>query len=159
MIVGRDFLRFLVCYLFWVSWNRMGETITRAAARRPRHALIYDGACGLCRRTVAVLRRLDVLGRLEFLDALSTWSRIHVAYPILSQEDCLAAMRVVTADGRVEKGYDAYRALSWSLPLLWPIAPLLYVPGVPVLGRRIYAAVAARRHRTGCPVPAGSAVP
>ncbi len=159
VIMGPDFLRFLVCYLFWVPWNRMGETINRAAARRPRHVLIYDGACGVCRRTVAVLRRLDVLGRVEFLDALSDWPRIQAANPSLSQEECLATMHVVTADGRIEKGYDAYRALSWSLPLLWPIAPLLYAPGVPVLGRRIYAAVSARRHRAGCPVPAGSAVP
>jgi predicted DCC family thiol-disulfide oxidoreductase YuxK len=160
LIMGPDFLRFLVCYLFWVPWKRMGEIITRAAARRPHHALIYDGACGLCRSTVAVLRRLDIAGRVEFLDALSDWPRIHGAFPSLSQEECLATMHVVTADGRIEKGFDAYRALSWSLPLLWPVAPLLYVPGVPVLGRRIYASVAARRHRTGCPVvPAGSAVP
>ena len=159
-MMGPDFQRFLVCYLFWVPWNRMGEIITRAAARRPRHALIYDGACGVCRSPVAVLRRLDVAGRVEFLDALSDWPRIHGAYPTLSQEECLATMHVVTADGRIAKGFDAYRALSWSLPLLWPVAPLLYVPGVPPLGRRIYAAVAARRHRTGCPVvPAGSAVP
>jgi predicted DCC family thiol-disulfide oxidoreductase YuxK len=138
----------------------MGEIINRAAARRPPHALIYDGACGLCRSTVAVLQRLDVAGRVEFLDALSDWPRIHGAFPSLLQEECLATMHVVTADGGIEKGFDAYRALSWSLPLLWPVAPLLYVPGVPVLGRRIYASVAAQRHRTGCPaVPAGSAVP
>ena len=159
LLMGPDFQRFLVCYLFWVPWNRMGETITRAAARRPRHALIYDGACGLCRSTVAVLQRLDLAGRVEFLDALSDWPRIHLAYPSLAQEDCLATMHVVMADGRIEKGYDAYRALSWSLPLLWPVAPLLYVPGVPVVGRKIYAAVAARRHRGGCPVPAESAAP
>ena len=38
-------------------------------------------------------------------------------------------MHVVTASGSVETGFDAYRAISWSVPLLWPIAPLLYVPG------------------------------
>ncbi len=65
-------------------------------------------------------------------------------------------MHVVTDRGRVETGFDAYRAIAWSLPLAWPIAPLLWVPGVPWLGRRVYAAVAARRHRSGCPVPAGT---
>ncbi len=153
VVMGPDFARFLVCYLFWVPWDRLGEMIRSRAATKPRHAFLYDGSCGLCRTTVAVLRRLDVMGRIEFIDALADWPRVRAAFPSLAQDDCLRTMHVVTAGGRIEQGFDAYRAISWSLPLFWPVAPLLYVPGVPALGRRIYAAVAARRHRTGCPVP------
>ncbi len=156
LTMGPDFTQFLICYLFWVPWNGVGKTLKNVTVRRRRHSLIYDGSCGLCQRTVAVLRRLDVLDRIVFLDALGDWSRIREAFPSLREEDCLATMHVVTAAGQIETGFDAYRALSWSLPLLWPIAPLLYFPGVPSIGRRVYAAVAARRHRSGCPVPAGS---
>ena len=155
-LMGPDFDTFLICYLFWVPWDRMGEILGRRRAAAPpkrRHAFIYDGSCGLCQRTVAVLRRIDLLGRLEFLDALADWPRVQAAYPSLVQNDCLQTMHVVTRQGRVETGFDAYRAVAWSVPLLCPIAPLLYVPGVPWVGRRVYAAVAARRHRTGCPVP------
>jgi predicted DCC family thiol-disulfide oxidoreductase YuxK len=160
MLMGPDFVRFLVCYLFWVPWNRVGETMSRVAPRGRRHVLIYDGSCGLCQRTVALLRRLDVADRIEFLDAIDDWPRIHGAFPSLSLDACLKTMHVVMAGGRVEAGFDACRALSWSLPLLWPIALLLYLPGVPAVGRRVYAEVAARRDRSGCPVvPAGSAAP
>jgi predicted DCC family thiol-disulfide oxidoreductase YuxK len=154
-VMGPDFTRFLICYLFWVPWERMGELLRRRAFAPPtrRHAFLYDGSCGLCQRTVAVLRRLDLFGRVEFLDALGDWSRVHAGHPALVQDDCIRTMHVVRRDGRVETGFDAYRAIAWSLPLLWPVAPLLYVPGVSAVGRRVYASVAARRHRTGCPVP------
>jgi predicted DCC family thiol-disulfide oxidoreductase YuxK len=155
LLMGPNFDSFLICYLFWVPWERMGEVIRRRAFIPParRHAFLYDGSCGLCQRTVAVLRRLDLFGRIEFLDALADWPRVHAAYPSLAQEDCLRTMHVVTRGGRVATGFDAYRAIVWSLPLLWPVAPILYVPGVPAVGRRVYARVAAGRHRNGCPVP------
>ena len=93
------------------------------------------------------------------IDALNGWAEIHAAFPGLSQDDCLETMHVVTASGQVKTGFDAYRAISWSIPLFWPIAPLLYVPGVPLAGRRVYARVARNRHRAGCPVPERSAAP
>ncbi len=155
--MGPDFLRFLVAYLFWVPWKWVGEKTRRLVARERRHAFVYDGSCGLCGKTVAVLRRLDLGGRLEYYDAFAGWPRVQADFPSLVQDDCLRTMHVVTDRGRVETGFDAYRAIAWSLPLAWPIAPLLWVPGVPWLGRRVYATVAARRHRSGCPVPAGTA--
>ncbi|HEX4439666.1 MAG TPA: DUF393 domain-containing protein [Thermoanaerobaculia bacterium] len=117
------------------------------------HHFFYDGSCGLCRKTVAVLRRLDVRHRVVFHDALNDWASILSAFPGLSQPACLETMHVVTASGRVETGFDAYRAIAWSIPLLLPVAPLLYLPGVPAVGRRLYAAVARRRLRAGCPAP------
>jgi predicted DCC family thiol-disulfide oxidoreductase YuxK len=152
-LMGPDFLRFAFCYLFWVPWALLGARLRRTMATQRQHHFFFDGSCGLCQRTVAVLRRLDVWKRIVFHDALNDWASIHAAFPALRQEDCLETMHVVTASGRIETGFDAYRAISWSVPLLWPVAPLLYVPGVPFAGRRIYASVAAGRHRGGCPVP------
>ena len=65
--MGPDFLRFLVAYLFWVPWKWVGERLRRLVARERRHAFVYDGSCGLCGKTVAVLRRLDLGGHLEYL--------------------------------------------------------------------------------------------
>jgi hypothetical protein len=94
-----------------------------------------------------------VFGRIEFRDALAEWPQIEARFPDLHQQDCVAEMYAVTAEGAVRVGFYAYRAISWSLPALWLAAPLLYVPGVPAVGRRVYAAVAARRHGSGCSLP------
>jgi hypothetical protein len=57
-------------------------------------------------------------------------------------------MHVVTPDHRhVYHGFAALRWLAWRLPLLWPVLPLLYLPGVPALGQRLYLWVARNRFR------------
>jgi hypothetical protein len=47
---------------------------------------------------------------------------------------------------------EPFRRLLWVLPAGWPLVPLLYLPGIIVLGRRVYGWVAARRTTTSCPL-------
>ena len=159
VLMGPDFLRFAFCYVFWVPWAQLGRRVRVAAEAPRRHHLLYDGSCGVCRRTVAFLARLDLLGRVAFHDAQRDWPAVHATFPALRREDCLETMHVVTSSGDVRTGFDAYRAIAWSMPLLWPLAPLLYVPGVPFVGRKVYARVAGSRHRAGCPLPERSTAP
>jgi hypothetical protein len=65
-------------------------------------------------------------------------------------------MHVVdTAGGTasIAAGFDAFRRLAWVLPAAWPLVPILYVPGVPALGRRVYRWIASHRS-THCSLPA-----
>lgn len=57
-------------------------------------------------------------------------------------------MHVLTPDGtRLLSGFAALRWLAWRLPLLWPLAPFLYLPGMATLGQRLYLWVARNRLR------------
>jgi predicted DCC family thiol-disulfide oxidoreductase YuxK len=57
-------------------------------------------------------------------------------------------MHVLAPDGgRLYHGFAALRWLAWRLPPLWPLAPLLYVPGVLTVGQRLYLWVARNRFR------------
>jgi len=109
-------------------------------------AVLYDGRCGLCIRTAFFLALLDHLRRLRLIDYHDAAERTKVA-PDLQFKDLDRVMHVRFSKARTEKGFDAFRALSWHLPALWPLAPLLHVPGVPLIGRRIYAAVAESRKK------------
>ena len=114
---------------------------------------LYDGSCGLCNRTVGVVRALDLLGRVDVLDALADWPRVSVRWPALDQRACLEDMHVTTDRGRVHVGFYGYSAFAWHLPLGWLFLPLLYTPGVPAIGQRVYSFVARRRNGTGCALP------
>ncbi|MGH7540224.1 MAG: DCC1-like thiol-disulfide oxidoreductase family protein, partial [Gemmatimonadota bacterium] len=53
-------------------------------------------------------------------------------------------------EGRVYRGFFAFRALARALPPLWPVLPLLHLPGVASLGVRVYDRVARARGRGAC---------
>jgi predicted DCC family thiol-disulfide oxidoreductase YuxK len=109
--------------------------------------VLYDGQCPLCRKSVELLRRLDWLHRLDYRDARDR-EHLPAADVPLDPERLLQEMHILRADGRrVYHGFAALRWLAWRLPLLWPIAPFLYIPGVPSLGQRLYLWIARNRFR------------
>jgi predicted DCC family thiol-disulfide oxidoreductase YuxK len=112
--------------------------------------MLFDGGCGLCTRTMQVVRRLDTRDRIDVLDVARDWASIAARFPSLSRTACLENMHVITPEGRVETGYAAYRAMAWAVPLAWPVLPLLYLPGAHLVGERIYQAVARRRLTASC---------
>lgn len=48
--------------------------------------VLFDGACGLCRPVVSVLRRLDLRRSVEFLDLQCDWPAIQRRFPALSRD-------------------------------------------------------------------------
>src|SRR5947209_7948547 len=93
-----------------------------------RSVVLYDGNCRLCQKSLAVLKRLDWLGRLSYADARQP-ELPESAVP-LDRERLLEEMHVLTPDRRrAFAGYAAYRWLARQLPVGWPVLPLLYLPG------------------------------
>jgi predicted DCC family thiol-disulfide oxidoreductase YuxK len=108
--------------------------------------VLYDGMCPLCQRSVRLLKRLDWLHRLHFRDCRDTPNLPKSAVP-LDQKKMLEEMHLVTPDRkRVYAGFAAFRWMAWRLPLTCLFAPLLYLPGVPWLGRKMYLWVAKNRY-------------
>src|SRR5262249_11165179 len=96
--------------------------------------ILYDGACPLCRKSVALLRRLDWGKRLVYRNARAP-AQIPAFDPPLRPERLLQEMHLLTPDGRkVYRGFAAFRWIAWQLPLFWLVLPLLYLPGIPQLG-------------------------
>jgi predicted DCC family thiol-disulfide oxidoreductase YuxK len=107
--------------------------------------LFYDGWCPLCRFSVARLKSLDWLHRVRYLDfrAETDLAReLPTTTERLAEEMHLWLPRT----RKLYHGFGAFRWMAWRLPLLWPIAPFLYIPGVPWLGQTIYLWVARNRY-------------
>jgi predicted DCC family thiol-disulfide oxidoreductase YuxK len=136
------------------------EPPTAGADPVPGKAVVlYDGMCPFCRRSVWLLKRLDWFKRLRYQDCRDTAHWPPCAEP-LSLTRLLTEMHVVpAARRRALAGYRAIRWLAWRLPLLWPVAPLMYVPGAPWLGNKLYLWIAKHRYDLipcedgGCRVP------
>jgi len=109
----------------------------------PRDTLYYDGACGLCQRSVRILRRLDWLDRLRFQDM----TQISDADLPVPRERALEGIPMRTRDGRALVGFPAMRRALLQTPLGALPALLLYIPGVSHIGAIVYARIARSRSR------------
>lgn len=111
-----------------------------------RIAVLYDGQCGLCKRTVRMLRKLDWMHKLSFVD-FHHHDAHKAAAPDLTFDELNKALHIRLPDGRTYQGYSAFRMLARHLPPLWITVPFLHLPGARLIGDKLYANVAARRKR------------
>jgi predicted DCC family thiol-disulfide oxidoreductase YuxK len=111
------------------------------------YQLLFDGSCALCRRSVALVRRLDWRRRVDAVDVAADWEAVARRFPDLDRRTVLEEIHVVTPRGALLGGFAACRALAWALPPAWPCVPVLYLPGARLAGAAIYRAVARRRVR------------
>jgi predicted DCC family thiol-disulfide oxidoreductase YuxK len=111
--------------------------------------VIYDGQCGFCIRSLRICKALDLRHALRFHDA-NQRAEIAAQFPELAHADVENAMFTVTDDRRVHRGFFAFRQIALAAPLMWPLLPLLYLPGSAWIGPVIYAWVARNRSRFGC---------
>lgn len=113
--------------------------------RPDRDTVLYDGQCRFCRGQIAALRRFDLAGRLRFLSLHDP--EVSRDFPELSADDLMKEMYVVDREGRARPGAEAVRYLSRRLPLLWPLAVPLHVPGSLPAWKWLYRLVARNRYR------------
>jgi predicted DCC family thiol-disulfide oxidoreductase YuxK len=117
----------------------------RTATMPVRDTVLYDGACRFCRGQIALIRRLDPTGRLAFTSLHDP--SVARDFPEIPRDDLLAQMYVVDRSGQARGGAEAVRYLARRLPLLWPLALPLHVPGSLPLWRSLYRFVAKHRYR------------
>lgn len=93
----------------------------------------YDGACPLCRREIALMRRLDRLGAIRFVDVADGTG---ADCPL--DRSALLARFHAREDGRLLSGAAAFAAMWRAIPLLRPLGLAARVPLVLALLERAY---------------------
>lgn len=139
-------------YVVFVDWQRLFAWVGNRLFAEPIRVL-YDGNCGLCRRTMGVLGVFDWFQQLRPVNALDRSRVESEGLGYLDDADLMQDMHAAWRAGddwRDARGYAAYQAIAWRVPLLWPVAPLLYLPPVAAVGRGVYRRVADSR---ACRVP------
>ena len=103
----------------------------------------YDGNCAFCGLVIRGLSRCDFFGRVTWIPYQT------LAKPPggLSSVDLDTAVYLDTGQDRFLVGYYAFRRLTLRLVPLLPLAPVLWFPGVNIVGVVVYRWVARNRHR------------
>ncbi len=121
--------------------NEQPSTIHPRAARH--HTVLYDDECPLCVFQMKMLTWLDWCDQAS-LRPLRDPEAAALA-PQLEREDLLEAIHCIAKDGTIYRGARALRFLGMRMPLLLPMAVVLWIPGVIWVAERVYDFVSARR--------------
>jgi predicted DCC family thiol-disulfide oxidoreductase YuxK len=101
----------------------------------------FDGACPLCTREIALMRRLDRRGRIRFVDVADPGSLCPVS------RDALLARFHAEEGGRLYSGAAAFAVMWRAIPLLRPLGLLARSDVVLALLERLYVRFLAIRPR------------
>ena len=112
----------------------------------------YDGACPMCSREIAMLRRLDRAGRIRFVDIAAPG--FDAAAVGVSQEALVARIHGRLPGGTLVEGVEVFRRLYTAVGF-GPVVALTRLPGAAQLLDAAYASFARRRLRLGgrCDAP------
>lgn len=92
----------------------------------------HDGGCPLCRREIALMRRLDVRGAIRFVDVRDT-----AAICPIDRRQLLARFHASEA-GVLLSGAAAFAAMWRAIPILRPLGLMAKSPTVLVLLEHLY---------------------
>lgn len=106
--------------------------------------LLYDDGCPMCTFQMRVLTWLDWRHVIRLMP-LSHPKTAEIA-PSLDRQQLLAAIHCVTPGGTIHRGARAIRHLALRIPLLIPLAAVLWFPGVIWFAERAYMWVSRNRH-------------
>ena len=93
----------------------------------------HDGNCPLCRREIALMRRLDWRGAIDFVDV----SRPPTVNCPINPADLLARFHA-SEDGRLLSGAAAFAAMWRAIPLLRPLGLAARAPWLLAMLERLY---------------------
>lgn len=82
----------------------------------------YDGACPLCRREIALMRRFDRRRRIAFTDLANP----QAGCPL--DRAAMLARFHARENGVMLSGAAAFAAMWRAIPLLWPLGQLARLP-------------------------------
>lgn len=109
-----------------------------------RATLIYDGACGFCRRWVDRVRRWDRRGRLELVPYQAP--DFNARFPSVSRADCTQRIHLIEPNGTVYRGAAAGCEVLRTFPGGWLWTLPFRIPGALPIAERLYVWIT---HRWG----------
>src|SRR5258708_13085228 len=98
------------------------------AKKIPDLTVLYDGACGLCRASVARVRRIDRGGRIELLDLHEPAAAAR--FPQVNREEALRLMQAADSRGKVYSGLDPWARIGLAGPRWKPLSRPLPLPAI-----------------------------
>ncbi len=114
-------------------------------SRSIQNLVVFDGHCGFCRASIEKLLVADLFGCLKPVDFHQAGD-LKQLHPELTKEKCMSQFYLIEPDGKLYGGFAAFRRLCSKLPMFYPLILFVYLPGMGVVGPKVYQWVAKNRY-------------
>ncbi len=127
----------------WIDQKRLFNQQRRGGADAP--ILLYDGNCGFCRASVRKIQILDLFATLSLVD-LHQVGDLKAVHPQLTKELAMSQFHLIDPNGKIYGGFDVFRRICFTMPMLYILIPIIYFPGARTLGTILYKLIAQNRY-------------
>jgi predicted DCC family thiol-disulfide oxidoreductase YuxK len=109
-----------------------------------KHLVLYDSDCSLCTFQSRLITWMDWFNTVALLP-ISDERTAQVA-PQLTRTDLHEAIHCVAKDGRIHRGARCLRFIGLRMPLAFPFALLMWLPGVIYVSEIFYRWISRNRY-------------
>ena len=88
---------------------------------------------------------MDLWAALEPVD-FHQISDLKSLHPQLTKDLVMSQLYLIESDGKLYGGFDAFRRICFVMPMLYPVIPVVYFPGMGILGPMVYRMIAQNRY-------------
>lgn len=126
-----------------IEWIEEKRLFNQSSPKRSK--LVYDGHCQFCLESVKRIRTLDMFLSLELVD-YQEHEDLSKFHPHLTHKEASSQLHLVEPGGKLYGGFNVFRRICFTLPMLYPLIPILYFPGMKWIGAIVYKFIAKNRY-------------
>jgi len=142
------FFLFSPMFLLFINPNDIMDWIEsrrciNQSSQRP--ILLFDGQCRFCKRCIQVLKKMDLFQVFMYEDFYQYTDADKPLPGGLTNDQVMKRMYLVVNQQETYGGYVVFRRICWHMPMMYFLIPIIFFPGMGVIGPIMYNFVA--RHR------------
>lgn len=103
--------------------------------------MYYDGQCQICRTSMFIISKIDFFHRIAWI----SYNEVNSIPDGVTLEDLRKSVHIFNYKGEFLNGFHAFKKLTILIPLLWPLIVFLWIPGMNIIGSRVYKFISDNR--------------
>ncbi len=122
-------------------WLQLSNSIKY---KKSNYLFLYDSESPLCNKVVFVIKHFDIFNGVNCLSVQENY-RKETSLQQFSEEKLLTNIHGIDNKGNLFAGYDAYVQLFKYLIYTYPLKLFMLMPGISLVGKRLYQKIAFKR--------------
>ena len=109
---------------------------------KSKPVIIYDNKCEFCIGTKNVFNKIDKKQKIKWI-GINNFNNKKLK---INKKSLLKEIHLIS-NGKVYKGYYAFKQISKNNPFLFPFYILSLIPGIDFIGTKIYGFISKHRYK------------